>query len=57
MKIPYQIRIEPEQLEDVQDYSKEETEGNANAGFRRLIRIGLEVEKQRVALVKKTERV
>ena len=42
MKIPYQIRIEPKQLKEVQEYSEEETEGNVNAGFRKLIKIALE---------------
>ena len=49
MKIPYQIRIEPEQLEEVQKYSEEETEGNTNAAIRRLIKIGLQTEKKRNA--------
>ena len=45
MKIPYQIRIEPEQLEEVRGYGKEETENNVNAGFRRLVKLGLIYDK------------
>lgn len=43
--IPYQIRIQPELLEEVQVSSKKWSEGNVNREIRDLIKIGLKNRK------------
>ena len=46
MLIPYQIRIQPELLEDVRASSKKNNEGNVNREIRDLIQIGLKNRKR-----------
>lgn len=44
--IPYQIRIQPELLEEVRASSKKNNEGNVNREIRDLIQIGLKNRKR-----------
>lgn len=44
--IPYQIRLQPELLEEVRESSKKYSEGNVNREIRELLRIGLKQRKE-----------
>ncbi|MFA8451802.1 MAG: hypothetical protein ACEPOW_13995 [Bacteroidales bacterium] len=44
--IPYQIRIQPELLEEVQESSNKYSEDNVNREIRELLRIGLKQRKE-----------
>ena len=44
--IPYQIRLQPELLEEVRESSKEYSEDNVNREIRELLRIGLKQRKE-----------
>ena len=44
--IPYQIRLQPELLEEVRESSKKYSEDNVNREIRELLRIGLKQRKE-----------
>lgn len=54
--IPYQIRIQPELLDEVRVSSKVNNEGNVNREFRDLIRLGLKSRTCDKELILKTNK-